>query len=87
MVEIIEQCWKHNLWMKILTVASIVLIFTGMLLPPIGVIDNSVIIGTGELTAIGALWQVTKAIDKGYDTKVKIKQIEMQIGNGDGKQE
>ena len=87
MKEILESCWKHNLWLKILTFASIVLVFTGMFLPPLGIIDNSVIIAVGELAGFGALWEVAKAIDKGYDTKVKIKEIEMEFGAGDSDKE
>lgn len=81
MTEIIKNTWRNNLWLKILTISSIILIFTGLLCPPIGIIDNSVIISVGELAGFGALFQVAKAIDIGYDTKVKIKQIELELNN------
>lgn len=81
MTEIIKNTWRNNLWLKILTVSSIVLIFTGLFCPPLGIVDNSVIISVGELAGFGALFQVAKAIDIGYDTKVKIKQIELEINN------
>ena len=81
MAEIIKHTFRDNLWLKILTISSIVLIFTGLLCPPIGIVDNSVIISVGELAGFGALFQLAKAIDVGYDTKVKIKQIELEINN------
>ena len=81
MTEIIKNTWRNNLWLKILTISSIVLIFTGLFCPPLGIVDNSVIISVGELAGFGALFQVAKAIDIGYDTKVKIKQIELEINN------
>lgn len=81
MAEIIKNTWRDNLWLKILTISSIILIFTGLLCPPIGIVDNSVIISVGELAGFGALFQVAKAIDIGYDTKVKIKKIELEINN------
>lgn len=80
-IRIVIRCWKENVMLKILTFAAIILLFTGLYLPPIGIIDNSVIIGVGELCGFGALWQVTKAIDKGYDTQLKIKQLEVNIHN------
>ena len=81
MAEILKNTWRNNLWLKILTISSIILIFTGLLCPPLGIVDNSVIVSVGELAGFGALFQVTKAIDVGYDTKVKIKQIELEINN------
>lgn len=81
MAEIIKNTWRNNLWLKILTISSITLIFAGLLCPPIGIVDNSVIVCVGELAGFGALFQVAKAIDVGYDTKVKIKQIELEINN------
>ena len=37
----------------------------GFILPPTGVIDNSILIGVGELDGMIALGAVIKAIDKG----------------------
>lgn len=83
MGEVIKSAWKNNLWLKILTIASIILFFCGLFLPPIGKIDNSVILAVSELLGFAALWQLNKSIEKGFDTKVKIKEIEMQISKGE----
>jgi len=85
MIEFIKDTWRYNLWLKILTISSIILIFTGLLCPPLGIVDNSIIISAGELAGFGVLFQVAKAIDVGYDTKVKIKQIELEINNNEDK--
>ena len=85
MAESIKETWRDNLWLKILTVTSIIFIAIGLFCPPLGIVDNSVIISVGELAGFGALFQVAKAIDVGYDAKVKTKQIELEINNNDDK--
>lgn len=79
MKKIILECWKEDLWLKILTLTSIFLIIFSFFVPPTGVIDGSVLRAVGELTGIGALWQFTKAINKNIDAKVKIKEIELEL--------
>lgn len=79
MGEIIIKSWHEDIWLKILTLSSIILIFIGMFCPPMGVIDGSVLIAVGELTGLGALWQLAECINKNIDAKIKIKQVEMEI--------
>lgn len=79
MGQIFKEAWDNNIWLKILTISSILLFFIGLFLPPLGVIDNSIIIAVGELAGFGALWELNKSIDKGLSTKVKIKEIELEI--------
>lgn len=79
MGKLILECWKEDLWLKILTLTSIILIITAFFIPPMAVIDGSVLAAVGELAGIGALWQFTKAINKNLDAKVKIKEIELEI--------
>lgn len=79
MGKMIVECWKEDLWLKILTITSILLIVTAFFIPPMAVIDGSVLAAVGELTGIGALWQFTKAMNKNIDAKVKIKEIELEI--------
>ena len=66
---------------KVLAVISALLIITGFLLPPMGVIDNSVFIGVGELTAIQALFFAWDTIDKGKLTEFKHGNTSIQIGD------
>lgn len=72
---------RYDIWLKILTITSIGLIIAGFCVPPLGIIDGSVLIGTGELAGLGALFEAGHAIDKGLDAKIKIKDIELQIHN------
>jgi len=88
MGQILKEAWENNIWLKILTISAILLFFIGLFLPPIGVIDNSVIIAVSELMGFGALWELNKSIENGLSTKVKIKQIELEIAKSkEGKED
>lgn len=80
-MNIILQCWKEDFWLKILTITSILLIVIAFFIPPMAVVDGSVLAAVGELTGIGALWQFTKAMNKNIDAKVKIKELSLSILN------
>lgn len=69
-----KECVFHNLWFKILSGVSILLIIISFILPPTGAIDPSVMAGVGELFAWAALYTVLHAVDKG-------KTISMQHGD------
>lgn len=64
-VKIIENAIQGNAWFAVLTIAAIVLIVASWFVPPMAVIDGSVLAAVGELFGFGALWTVVKAIDKG----------------------
>lgn len=81
MKKILIETWHSNLWLKILTISAIALIVASFIVPPMGVIDNSVLAAVGELFGFGALWQVTKAIDKGLDTKVQHNNTSITVGD------
>jgi len=81
MKKILVETWHNNLYLKILTFAAIGLIIASFCVPPMGVIDGSVLAGVGELFAFGALWQVAKAIDKGLDTKVQHNNTSITVGD------
>lgn len=76
-----KECWKEDIWLKILTITSVGLIISSFIVPPLGIIDGSVLAAVGELTGIGALWQFTKAMNRNIDAKVKIKEIELELNN------
>ncbi|MBP5784201.1 MAG: hypothetical protein J6W16_01280 [Methanobrevibacter sp.] len=73
------KCWKEDFWLKILTLSSTALIIASFIVPPTGIIDPSVMAGSGELLAWGALWQFTKALNKNINAKVKVKELELEI--------
>lgn len=66
-----KECVLDNIWFKILSLSSIVLMFISLFLPPTGVIDPSVVAASGELIGWGALFSVIKAIDKGKNIEMK----------------
>lgn len=76
-----KECWKQDIWLKILTITSVGLVISSFILPPLGIIDGSVLAAVGELTGLGALWEFTKAMNKNIDAKVKIKEIELELNN------
>ena len=78
-----KECWKEDIWLKILTITSVCLIISSFIVPPLGIIDGSVLAAVGELTGLGALWEFTKAMNKNIDAKVKIKEIELELNNKD----
>lgn len=80
MKQIFDQIFcTSNCWLKLCTLTSIVFILLGIFLPPVGVIDNSIIMAIGELFAFAALGEGVKAIQSGHTTKLKIKEMELEI--------
>ncbi len=69
LIKTTTQMWMQDRWLRILTIAAIILLLLGFFAPPIGIIDNSVLIALGELSFFGVLFQVSKAIDKGTSVK------------------
>ena len=69
-----KECILDNMWFKILSGISIILIIISFFFFFLGVIDPSVMAAVGEIFAWGALFTVLKAIDK-------VKTISMQHGD------
>ena len=56
---------SNNGFFWFFSIIGIILIVAAFILPPISVIDNSVLIAVGEIDGMIALGAVIKAIDKG----------------------
>ena len=54
-------------------------------MPPMGVIDGSVLTAVGEIFGFAALTTVWHAIDKGIDAKITHGSTEMNLTNNDSK--
>ena len=65
----------------ILAAVSIILIVAGFIVPPMGVIDGSVLTAVGLLLAFGALFAVIDAIEKGVDAKMTHNNTSIEINN------
>lgn len=79
----LRYIWHHDIWLRILTITSILLISGAFFVPPLSVIDGSILAAVGELAGFGAIWQVSKAIDKGVDASVKHNDTEITVTNSD----
>ena len=57
------------------------MMIAGFLLPPMGQIDNSVLIGVGEIDGLIAIGAVLKGIDKGTDVSMSHNNTSISITN------
>lgn len=73
--------WRHDIWLRILTVAALALIITAFWVPPTAKIDGSVLAAVGEIAGIMAIIELDKALDKGVDATVKHRDTELKVSN------
>ena len=66
-----------------LACAALCLIIAGLCIPPMGVIDGSVLIGVGEMFAFDALIFSMYAFGNGAEVTAKKGDIELTINNND----
>ena len=67
----------------LLFAVSAVLITVSIFIPPQGVIDSSVLVAVGELTAMGGMVKMFDSIDKGQTAKFQHGQTSITIGDDD----
>ena len=79
MREILKVTWESNIWLRILTISSILLIIASFFVPPLGVLDGSVLAAVGELEGLGVLWIVLRAVEKGTGASFKKGDVEVDI--------
>lgn len=60
---------------------SIALIIAGFLVPPLGIIDGSVLTAVGEIFGFASLGIGLTAIEKGYSTTIKKGETEIHIND------
>lgn len=65
----------------VLAVISAGLIIGGFFVPPVGVINSSVLTGVGELIALAVLFLAWHAIDKGMDAKLTHGSTSLEVTN------
>ena len=79
MRKILKETWESNIWLRILTISSIILIIAGFICPPLAIISGSVLTAVGELEALGVLWIVLRAVEKGTAASFKKGDVEVDI--------
>ena len=85
MRKILKETWESNIWLRILTISSILLIIAGFICPPLAVISGSVLTAVGELEALGVLWIVMRAVEKGTAASFKKGDVEVDIKEKESK--
>lgn len=81
MKEVLVKALVKNLWFYILSGIAIAFLIASFLLPPMGIIQPSVLQAVGELFAFGGLGTVVKAIDTGKTASVKHNNTEITIND------
>ena len=76
-----NNCLKDNVFFWTFALAGLILIVASFLLPPMGVVDNSVLAAVGELDGVIALGAVIKAIDKGSSASITHNNTSLTINN------
>ena len=79
MRKILKETWESNIWMRILTISSLLLIIASFFVPPLGILDGSVLAAVGELEGLGVLWIVLRAVEKGTAASFKKGDVEVDI--------
>ena len=79
MRKILRETWLTNIWMRILSISSLLLIIASFFVPPLGVLDGSVLAAVGELEGLGVLWIVLRAVEKGTGASFKKGDVEVDI--------
>lgn len=79
--EAVKECVLHNGWFIFFSLVAIILIIASWFVPPMAVIDSSVLAAVGEIFGFAALGTVVKAIDKGVDAQVQHNNTTLTIGD------
>lgn len=81
MSPVIKKATIGNAWFWILAGFAVVLITAGFIVPPIGIIDGTVLTAVGEVFAFAALGTVITAIEKGLPAKVRHNNTSVTLGH------
>ena len=79
----VKDCILHNLYFKLFSFFAIALIIASFLVPPMGLIEPSVLAAVGELFGFASLGTVIKAIDKGTTATVTHNNTSVTVGRED----
>lgn len=85
--ETIKTAVSHNFWFYFLAAIAVGLLIASFLLPPVGIIDNSVLAASGECFAFAALGTLVHAIQNGKSARVTHGQTSLEVGDNEPKEE
>lgn len=86
MKDVLKKAVDHNYAFWITLTVSIILLIASFIVPPLGIIDSSVLLGISELGFFATLGVLASAIDKGLDARVKHNDTEITIGDLNNKE-
>jgi len=78
-----RQCCYCAIIFTVCFLTSLALIIGGFLVPPMGVIDGSVLTAVGELFAFPALLYGYRAVELGLEVKLSHGDTSLEIGKGE----
>ena len=87
MKEFYKNYLQSNLFFWLFSIIGVILIIVAFILPPLSVIDNSVLIAVGEINGFIALGAVIKAIDKGVDATFQKGDTSVTITNNENEED
>ena len=73
----------HKNVFLICLVVSLILIVTSFFIPPLAVVDGSVLAAVGEIFGFAALGEVGAAIERGHSATIRHNNTEIEIGKKD----
>ena len=76
-----RKCKLCTITFIVCLITSISLIVGGFFVPPMGIIDGSVLTAVGELVAFPALAFGSRAIELGYDMKINHGNTSVEVSN------
>ena len=74
---------KYLIIAIVLAIVAITLIISGFLVPPLGVIDGSVLTAVGEIVFLVTIFFVWDSVTKGKIAKIKKGDLEASISDND----
>ena len=87
MREFYRNYLSNNGFFWLFSIIGVILIIVAFILPPLSVIDNSVLIAVGEIDGMIALGAVIKAIDKGESATFTHNNTSITITNNEDEED
>lgn len=78
-----RTCTRLKIIAAILAAVAVVLIVVSFFVPPLGIIDGSVLAAIGELFAFASLFMIWESVDLGMDAKITHGDTKIELSNDD----
>ena len=76
-------CTRLKIIAAILAAVAVVLIVVSFFVPPLGIIDGSVLAAIGELFAFASMFMIWESVDRGMDAKITHGGTKIELSNDD----